>query len=79
MVPNVLMQFIHVTFQIALNLLYRHTPFKAFVLSNLRGHINEYHEKVYMKTVDKQHQKGGSLILGFQPNIRLLPNIRLNS
>ena len=57
MVPNVLMQFVKVPFQIALNILYSHTPLMAFLLSNLKRHINEYHE-VYVKTVDKLHQKG---------------------
>lgn len=30
----------------------------TFVLSNLKSHINEHHEKIYVKTVDMVHQKG---------------------
>ena len=30
----------------------------AFVLSNLKRHINEYHERMYVKTVDMLCQKG---------------------
>ena len=58
MVPSVLMQFNNVPFQITLNIRYRSTHLKAFVLSNFNRHMKEYHEKVYLKTVDKLHQKG---------------------
>ena len=58
MALNVLMSFINVPFQITLIIFYRPTPLKAFVLSNLNRHINEYYEKVYVKTVHKRHQKG---------------------
>ena len=57
MIPSVLMQFINVPFQITLSIPYRPTHLKAFVLSNVSRHINRYHEKVYVKTVDKLHQK----------------------
>ena len=57
MVPSVLMQFNNVPFQITLNIRYRSTHLKAFVLSNFNRHMKEYHEKVYLKTVDKLHQK----------------------
>ena len=30
----------------------------TFVLSNLKSHIKEHHEKIYAKTVDMVHQKG---------------------
>ena len=40
--------------------------------------VNEYLEKIYVKTVNKPHQKGVTLILGFQPTFRLMPNIRLD-
>ena len=33
-------------------------PAKAFVLSDLKRHINDYHENVYVKRVDKQIHKG---------------------
>ena len=56
MVPT--MQFIDVPFQITLNISYAPTPLKAFVLSYLNRHIYDYHEKVYVKTIDKQTQKG---------------------
>ena len=57
MVTNLLIQFINVPFQIAQNSLnIPYTPLMAFVLSNLKRHINDYHEK----TVDMLHQKGGT-------------------
>ena len=46
MVPNVLVQFINVPFQITLINLYRHTPLIAFVLSNLKRYINDSREDV---------------------------------
>ena len=42
MVPNVLMQFINMPFQITLH---THTPLMTF-LSNLKSHIDEHHEKM---------------------------------
>ena len=58
MVPKVLIQFVNVPFQITLNIFYTPTPLKAFVLSYLNKHIYDYNEKVYVKTIDKQTQKG---------------------